>query len=84
MDVQMPVMDGYRATALILEEQKKRGSSVPIVALSANVMARDEEMSRLAGMEGHLGKPVELATLASTLAGWKKRKFKAVRGGSGE
>ncbi len=74
MDVQMPVMDGYKAAGLILEEQKRRGLSVPVVALSANAMTQDEEKSRLAGMDCHLSKPVELVTLAATLAEWKKRK----------
>ena len=47
---------------------------MPVVALSANAMTQDEEKSRLAGMDCHLSKPVELVTLAATLAEWKKRK----------
>ncbi len=43
MDIQMPVMDGFEATALIRKEEAKSGEHVPVVALTARAMRRDEE-----------------------------------------
>jgi CheY-like chemotaxis protein/HPt (histidine-containing phosphotransfer) domain-containing protein len=61
MDVQMPVMDGYTATRLI------RGDlglmDLPILALTAHARPQDREASRLAGMSGHLVKPLDIAVM---------------------
>jgi len=66
MDVQMPVMDGYVATRKIRENKKL--PSIPIIALSANVMKSDVELALAAGMDAHLSKPIKVATLLETLA----------------
>lgn len=65
MDMQMPVMDGCEAAAAIreMERKQKRSSAVPIVALTANVFAEDSDRALAAGMNAHLGKPVELPKL---------------------
>ena len=70
MDCQMPVMDGYEATAAIRALPAGRGAALPIVALTANAMQGDEQLCRDAGMSGFLAKPYSLAALHATLAGW--------------
>ncbi len=70
MDCQMPVMDGYQATAAIRGLPCGRGASLPIVALTANVMQGDEQACLAAGMNGFLAKPYTLAALHATLSNW--------------
>ncbi|MEA4912291.1 MAG: ATP-binding protein, partial [Oscillospiraceae bacterium] len=66
MDVQMPVMDGYRATAAIRASRRPLAETVPIIAMTANVFAEDVEQARAAGMNGHLGKPILMNDLIET------------------
>ena len=68
MDVQMPVMDGIRATQVIRGLHGPR-SGVPIVALSANVLPEQVASYRAAGVDAHLGKPINPAELLATIAG---------------
>ena len=63
MDVQMPVMDGHQATKAIRRLKRPDAVSVPIVAMSANAFIEDVESSRMAGMNGHISKPVNIAKL---------------------
>jgi signal transduction histidine kinase/CheY-like chemotaxis protein len=70
MDCQMPVMDGYQATAAIRALPGGRGLNLPIVALTANAMQGDEQICLDAGMNAFLAKPYTLAALHATLAGW--------------
>ena len=64
----MPEMDGYEATRQIrLLETDTR---IPIIALTANVMAADREACKAAGMDDFLGKPVNFEIMTSTLARW--------------
>ncbi len=70
MDCQMPVMDGFQATAAIRRLPLGRGAALPIVALTANAMQGDAQTCLDAGMNGFLAKPYSLAALHSTLAGW--------------
>jgi two-component system sensor histidine kinase/response regulator len=70
MDCQMPVMDGYQATAAIRALPGGRTATLPIIALTANAMQGDEQTCRDAGMNGFLAKPYSLAELRATLAGW--------------
>ena len=65
MDVQMPVMDGYAATRAIRQELGLAG--LPIIAMTANVMASDRAACLEAGMNEHVGKPFELDQLVATL-----------------
>lgn len=64
MDIQMPVMDGYSATKLI-REMEKRGETAytPILALSASAFKEDEAKSIAAGCDEHLSKPIQKKTL---------------------
>ncbi len=61
MDCQMPVMDGYTATARLREDPAN--SDLPIIALTANAMLKDQERSLLAGMNAHVSKPIRLEAL---------------------
>ena len=70
MDCQMPVMDGYQATAAIRQLPGGRGATLPIVALTANAMQGDEQTCLDAGMNAFLAKPYTLAQLHATLACW--------------
>jgi two-component system, sensor histidine kinase and response regulator len=74
MDCQMPLMDGFTATRRIreLERQSGKAKHLPIIALTANVMSEDRENCIAAGMDAHLGKPIEPAQLADCLARYLK------------
>ncbi|WP_342616283.1 response regulator [Rhodoferax sp. GW822-FHT02A01] len=65
MDIQMPVLDGYSATKIIREELELK--ELPIIAMSANVMASDREACLAAGMNDHVGKPFDISNLVSIL-----------------
>ena len=65
MDLQMPVMDGFTATARIRHHLGR--TRLPIIAMTANAMATDREACLAAGMNDHVGKPFDLATLVATL-----------------
>jgi CheY-like chemotaxis protein len=60
MDVQMPEMDGYEATRRIRALDDPRAKNVPIIAMTANVFKEDIEQCRDAGMNGHVGKPLDM------------------------
>ena len=70
MDCQMPVMDGYAATAMIRDELQL--GQLPIVAMTANALASDRERCLAAGMNDHIPKPIDVAVLHATLAHWLK------------
>ena len=68
MDCQMPVMDGYTATALIRKQGLNK--TVPIIALTANAMQEDREKVLEVGMNDHIGKPIDVKELYATMAKW--------------
>lgn len=59
MDIHMPVMDGYEATRMIRSFDSVYAQTVPIVAMTANVFKEDIEKCLAAGMNSHLGKPID-------------------------
>ena len=60
MDVQMPEMDGYEATRLIRSQDFPNAKNIPIVAMTANVFKEDIDRCMAAGMNAHLGKPLNM------------------------
>jgi two-component system, sensor histidine kinase and response regulator len=73
MDCQMPVMDGFTATRRIRAMELSRGAKrLPIIALTANVMSEDREKCLAAGMDAHLGKPIEPAQVIEALSRFLK------------
>jgi PAS domain S-box-containing protein len=69
MDVQMPEMDGFEATAAIREKEKGTGRHVPIIALTARAMKGDREMCLTAGMDGYVAKPLKAEELFAEIDG---------------
>ena len=67
MDVQMPEMDGYQATAAIREHESRAGGHLPIVAMTAHALDRDRERCLAAGMDAYLTKPIQLDKLYEML-----------------
>ncbi len=67
MDIQMPVMDGYEATAAIRSLENQALAQTPIIAITANAFVEDKRRAIDAGMNGHLGKPIEIDKLITAL-----------------
>jgi len=67
MDLQMPELDGYQATKAIRALDLPRAKTIPIVAMTANVFKEDVEKCLEAGMNGHVGKPIDFNEVISQL-----------------
>jgi polar amino acid transport system substrate-binding protein len=71
MDCQMPILDGFEATALIRKEERQEGHHhLPIIAMTANAMQGDRERCMAAGMDDYLSKPIRPEQLRSLLEQW--------------
>jgi CheY-like chemotaxis protein len=71
MDVQMPRMDGYEATAELRSRERAAGSPhVPVIGLSARAMNGDRETALAVGMDDYLTKPLNFEQLKAALARW--------------
>ena len=73
MDVQMPEMDGYEATRAIRALDIPRAGTVPIIAMTANVFREDVEKCLDAGMNAHVGKPLDINEVVSQLRQYLKK-----------
>jgi CheY-like chemotaxis protein len=67
MDVEMPDMDGFQATAIIREREKISGKHIPIIAMTAYAMKGDREHCLAAGMDGYVPKPIRHQDLFETI-----------------
>lgn len=68
MDIQMPNMDGYKATQTIRRLLDKHKAQIPIIAMTANAFEEDRKKAFRMGMNGHIAKPMQIETLKSTLS----------------
>lgn len=59
MDVQMPLMDGFEATATIRKKELNRGGHIPIVAMTAHAFKEDQQRCLEAGMDAYISKPID-------------------------
>ena len=67
MDIQMPQMDGYKATQTIRNLPDKDKACIPIIAMTANAFAEDKKKTMEAGMNAHLSKPLNVPELMDTI-----------------
>ena len=71
MDCEMPVLDGFSATQQLRAwEAAHQRPRTPVVALTAHILAEHKERAKLAGMDGHMAKPVELSQLRELIQYW--------------
>lgn len=68
MDIQMPRMNGYEATRCIRSSGHPNALTIPIIAMTANVFSDDVQSALDSGMNGHLGKPIDVDMLYETIA----------------
>jgi len=73
MDLQMPIMDGFEATARIRKKEKTTGAHIPIIALTAYAMDIDRQRCLNAGMDAYLAKPIKTKELYTTLEQFSKQ-----------
>ena len=68
MDIQMPKMNGYKATQTIRHLLDEDKACIPIIAMTANAFEEDKRAAIAAGMNGHIAKPIQVDKLLSMLA----------------
>jgi signal transduction histidine kinase/CheY-like chemotaxis protein len=73
MDIQMPGMDGYQATAQIRQATRLCAARLPVIAMTAHAMGGDRQKAMEAGLDDYVSKPVDVAQLARVLLRWVDR-----------
>ena len=68
MDIQMPNMDGYKATQTIRLFSDSQKANIPIIAMTANAVEEDKKNAFRAGMNGHIAKPINVKALMEELS----------------
>ena len=68
MDIQMPIIDGYKATREIRSILGPQGIHIPIIAMTANAFAEDKMKAIEAGMDDHIAKPIDIDALLAALS----------------
>lgn len=75
MDCEMPILDGFSATAQLRAwEMGHQRVRTPVVALTAHILTEHKERARLAGMDGHMAKPIELSQLREVIEHWVEQR----------
>ncbi len=67
MDIQMPVMDGYKTTTVIRKMSDPQKANIPIVAMTANAFSEDRQRALAVGMNDHIAKPIDMNALMLVL-----------------
>ena len=67
MDIQMPYMNGYKATSIIRGSMREGFKEIPIVAMTANAFEEDRKKALECGMNAHVAKPIDMDVLLETL-----------------
>ncbi len=78
MDIQMPVMDGYNATAAIRKLELQLSQKTPIIAMTAHAMAGDRQQCIDAGMDDYIAKPLKRKKLIKIIENWTGSKTKQI------
>ena len=68
MDIQMPVMDGFKATSLIRQQEELTGRHIPVIAMTAYAMSGDRERCLAAGMDDYVSKPINESSVAKAFS----------------
>ena len=68
MDIQMPVMNGYEATKKIRQMSDTKKANIPVVAMTANAFDENRKEALAAGMNEHIGKPIDMNALLQVFA----------------
>lgn len=74
MDIQMPVMNGYEATKKIRSLERDDAKTIPILAMTADAFAEDEEQCFAVGMNGHVSKPIDIDNVYTKIGEVLKKK----------
>ena len=67
MDIQMPNMDGYKATETIRQLPDPKKAAIPIIAMTANAFEEDRKMALAKGMNGYIAKPIDPAKMLAAM-----------------